>query len=264
MRQCDQVRASRLRAALAAGRTALGIHCFSGAPAVIEAAGTGGLDFITLDQEHSPNGSGAVAAAVRAADSVGVDLLLRAPVLDRRLGSLLDLGLAGLVVPQASVARMRQAALLSRFAPAGERGACPAVRAGGYGVADWPAFAAAINREFLLIALIEDPDGLEEVEAIAALPAVDALFVGAFDLAVALGVPPGELRSPGLLPPFERIAAAAAASGKAVMASLGGESGDYGSWLQEKGVRIVSGGADLQIVHRAARRLRTQLEGEPA
>ena len=262
VRQVGQARASRLRATLAAGGVALGMHCFSGAPSAIEAFGFGGLDFAILDREHSANGTESVAAAVRAADGVGLDLLLRAPVLDAGLGALLDLGLAGLVVPGATLPRMREANRLARFAPAGGRGACPAVRAGGYAVSDWSAFAAASNREMLLVALVEDRAGLADVEVIAAEPGVDALFVGAFDLAVSLGLPPGELRSPGLKPCLDRVLAAARRHGKAVMASAGHSGGDYAAWLQGEGVRILSGGADLQIVQRAAADFRASVKGD--
>ncbi|MEX0759699.1 MAG: aldolase/citrate lyase family protein, partial [Tistlia sp.] len=164
--------------------------------------------------------------------------------------------------PPARAARWARAGARARCAPAGARGACPVVRAGGYGVADWPAFAAEANRELLLIALIEDAAGLSVAEEIARDPGVDALFVGAFDLAVSLGLPPGELRSAGLLGPFEAVLAAA--QGKPVMASAGVEGSDYGQWLLAKGVRILSCGADLQIVHRTARRLRAELGSRQA
>ncbi len=258
-RTAGRFRASALRARLVAGECALGLHCFSGSAATVEASGAGGFDFVILDQEHSPNDVTVAADLVRAADSVGLDLLVRVATLDRRLGALLDLGPAGLVVSQATAARMAAANALARFAPEGGRGACPAVRAAGYDAGDWAAFAAQANRELLLIALVEDRAGLADIDALAADPYVDALFVGAFDLAVSLGLPPGELRAPGLLEPFRTVLAAAARHGKPVMASAGIEGSDYGRWLQEQGVRILSCGADQQIIQRTARRLSGEL-----
>lgn len=264
VREADVHRTSRTRTRLDAGRCVLGLHCFSGSASMVEAAGAGGLDFVVLDQEHSPNDVACVAEAVRAADSFGIDLFLRPAGLDQNLGAALDAGVAGLVVPKATAARMTEANRTARFAPEGERGACPAIRAGGYDVSDWPAFALAMNRELLLLALVEDRVGLSEVEAIAADPAVDGLFVGAFDLAASLGLPPGDLRSPGLLKPFDTVLEAAAKYGKPIMASAGTQDGDYGHWLREKGVKILSCGADVQIVYRVARRLRAKLEDEGA
>ena len=56
----------------------------------------------------------------------------------------------------------------ARYAPDGERGACPVVRATGYWPGDWNAYAQKANREVFLLPLIEDRQGIDEIEMIAA------------------------------------------------------------------------------------------------
>lgn len=234
---------------------ALGIHCFSGSPGIAEAAVHGGLEFIVIDCEHSLNGLAEVAHCARAVQAAGADAWVRIARIDVDVGRLLDFDIDGLVLSRASEARLRELLAVALYAPAGERGACPAIRAAGFSVADWTAFAAETNDRLWLVPLVEDRAGVESAEALAACPQVRALFVGAFDLAADLGAGGTDLRQAPLAEAFDTIAAAASRHGKPLMVSTGTDPDPaYVAWLKARGVRIFSTGADVQTVRAGAAR----------
>jgi 4-hydroxy-2-oxoheptanedioate aldolase len=84
----------------------------------------------------------------------------------------------------------------ARFAPEGRRGANPYVRAASYS-ADARFFAEA-NERAACLALVEGKEGVEAIDAILAVPGLDAVFVGPVDLSAALGVP-GEPEHPAVV-----------------------------------------------------------------
>jgi 4-hydroxy-2-oxoheptanedioate aldolase len=96
----------------------------------------------------------------------------------------------------------------ARYAPDGERVACPIVRATGYWPDDWSAYAQKANREVLVLPLIEDTAAIDELEAIAAIPGVDGLFIGPYDLLVSVGVPSADFDHPKMSAAFDRAVAA--------------------------------------------------------
>ena len=66
-----------------------------------------------------------------------------------------------------------------------------------------------------VVAQIEDPEALGQMDAIAEVDGIDALFIGRGDLAVALGVASPE--APEIRVAAERIGTAARRAGKPVM-----------------------------------------------
>lgn len=237
------------------GGVALGMHCFSGSPAIAEAAARGGLDFIVIDCEHSLNTDSDVAQCTRAVQASGADAWVRIARVDVGVGRLLDFGIDGIVLSRANQARLRELLGEALYAPAGRRGACPAVRAAGYSATEWTTFASHANERLWLVPLVEDRQGLEDVEALAACPQVRALFIGAFDLAAELGAATTDLREPPLAEAVDAIAAAAARHGKPLMASASSDAdAAYVTWLKARGVRIFSTGADVQTVRSVAAR----------
>jgi 2-keto-3-deoxy-L-rhamnonate aldolase RhmA len=97
----------------------------------------------------------------------------------------------------------------ARFHPAGERGVNGTGVDGRYaGLASHDYFRQA-NEETIVGLQIEHADAVAEVEAIAALPGLDFLFVGPADLSQSLGLP-GEWNHPRMWTALERVARAAA------------------------------------------------------
>jgi 2-keto-3-deoxy-L-rhamnonate aldolase RhmA len=149
-----------------------------------------GVDFFFIDTEHSTTTYAQVQGLCRTARGAGVIPLVRVTQNESSLISrALDVGAMGIIVPRVhSAAEARAAMDALKFPPLGHR---------GYGlgtiVTDLKGNSAqeevtSANRETMAIMMIESQEGLRAVEEIAAVPEVDALFVGPYDLSLALGI----------------------------------------------------------------------------
>src|SRR5262249_60352115 len=87
-----------------------------------------------------------------------------------------------------------------------------------------------------LVAQIEPVTGLENVERIAAIPGIDVVWLGHFDLTASMGIP-GQFGDPRYVAAVERIGAAAATAGKA--AGVMGSSVDEAAFMLQKGFRCL-------------------------
>ena len=174
--------------------------------------------YVIVDTEHSPAGIESAAAQIAAAQGAGLTALARANEISRTaVLRLLDVGAQGVVVPCVeTVEEVRELVRYAKFAPLGNRGFCP-TRDGGWGHA---AHAVSIsgymetsNRETLLLPQCETVGCLEHIEEITAMDGVDGIFVGPFDLSIALGHP-GEFNAPVVHDAILRVQAACKRSGK--------------------------------------------------
>ena len=159
-----------------------------------------------------------VVRQIAAAQGAGLTALARANEISRTaVLRLLDVGAQGVVVPCVeTVEEVRELVRYAKFAPLGNRGFCP-TRDGGWGHA---AHAVSIsgymetsNRETLLLPQCETVGCLEHIEEITAMDGVDGIFVGPFDLSIALGHP-GEFNAPVVHDAILRVQAACKRSGK--------------------------------------------------
>jgi 4-hydroxy-2-oxoheptanedioate aldolase len=250
-----------LRDKLAGGGVLTGMQCFTASPVMVEAMGQGGLDFTVIDMEHCPTQLETVAHLARAADASGIAPLVRVPDLDVPLiGRTLDLGVQGIVLPHASVDRCRLAVRAARYAPEGDRGACPVVRGAGWLPADWKAHATRSNRETLVIPLVEDEAAVSEIDKIFALDGIEIVFLGPFDLSVAMGLDGADYRHPKLAAILDRVVAAGRKHGKHVMTTVGATiDTDYAATLIAKGVRALSFSADVAVFLHAINGVRVNL-----
>lgn len=189
------------------GRMALGglTGSFTGA-AIVELMGHSGLDAALVDLEHNGIDLSQVQVMIIAADAVGITPIVRIPELDRPLITrLLDMGAQGIQLD--GIQDAAQAAALVdavRFPPEGSRGLIWNSRSARYGSVDKRTYAEEANRRTLVKISIDDPRGVEEVDAIAAVAGVDIIGVGAHDLSSTLGVV-GEPDHPLLNAAIDRV-----------------------------------------------------------
>jgi 2-keto-3-deoxy-L-rhamnonate aldolase RhmA len=165
----------------------------------------------------------------------------------------------GVIVPRIhSAAEGRAAIDAMKFPPLGNR---------GYGlgsiVTDLKASSAqdelnSANRETLVVLMIESKQGLESVEEIAAIPDLDVLFLGPYDLSLSLGIVE-QFESPIFTGALDSIFKAAAAAGVAV----GLQSPDISLLRRshEKGARFLIYGSDLSVLLNGYRSAISQLKG---
>jgi 4-hydroxy-2-oxoheptanedioate aldolase len=176
--------------------------------------GPDGSDWLCFDLQHgllSHSHLLALLPIVAATDKSPLVRVCRNDAGD--IGRALDAGAHGVIVPMInSAAEAAAAAAACRYPPAGRR-SCGPLR----GVLrDGLQYLATANDEVACIAMIETREGLEDVEAIAATPGIDALFIGPVDLCYGLGVRPGDFGNPQYVSAVQRIKAACAAAGRAV------------------------------------------------
>ena len=169
---------------------AVGMFSKTEDPAVIEAMGYGGADFVILDLEHGPNTIRSAQNLVRAAYLSGMFPLIRvketAPFL---IGEALDIGAGGIQVPQIeSPEAARDVVRRAKFSPLGERGVCRFVRAAQYSHKDRFSYFQEAN-DAVIVLQIEGKAGIEALPEILEVKGIDVIFIGPYDLSQSLGVP---------------------------------------------------------------------------
>jgi len=161
--------------------------------AVMEILCDSGLDWIFIEAEHAPLGMNAVERLLVAARDT--PCLVRLPNHEPTwIKRALDLGAAGIIVPQVNtVGEAKAIAAAARFTPAGERGVgvCRANRY-GYGVGD---YLQTANAGTAVMVQAEHVDAVENASAIASVEGIDGVFVGPYDLSASMGLA-GQLDHP--------------------------------------------------------------------
>lgn len=175
-----------------------------------------GLDGIIIDCEHGNIGDDSMHNAVAAISAQGVSPIIRVRgVTHDILKRALDTGAHGILVPQVNTAEEAQQVVDSaKFPPQGVRGQGSAFPAIGHGLTT-PEYMKSANETILTMIQIETKAGVENVDAIAAIPGVDVIFIGPNDLAQALlGYTPARGDEPVFVEAMDKIVAAARKHGK--------------------------------------------------
>jgi 2-keto-3-deoxy-L-rhamnonate aldolase RhmA len=148
-----------------------------------------GYDFVVIDEEHAPFDRLAVDQALVAARAAHIAALVRvASASASNLLSGLDAGAVGVLVPHVcSAQKATEIAAACRYR-GGKRGFSNSPRAGRYGGLSLHQRVEHADGMTTVVAQIEDPEALGQIDAIAEVDGIDALFIGRGDLAVALGV----------------------------------------------------------------------------
>ena len=171
------------------GPSALGCLANMGSAIAAEILAASGYDSVMVDLEHGPGDILNAIHQMQAITAGGAVPLLRVPDNDPVwLKRALDSGPAGIMVPAiGTVDAARAAVTACRYPPEGIRGVAHSIaRASGYGTNLTDYLERGLT-DFLLIAQIETMEGLDNVEAIAAVDGIDMLFVGPMDLSASAG-----------------------------------------------------------------------------
>lgn len=189
--------ANPLKQKLTAGETALGFWVSLESPSITEMAATVGLDWVLIDAEHGQLDYKEIIEHLRAARNSRTAVLVRIteiqPGIIKRV---LDLGADGIMVPQVNTPEEAALAVkLAKYPPDGIRGL------GGERATRWgltkAAYVAAANRETLVIPMMETPESAANIERIAAVPGIDAVYFGPGDFSSFSGFI-GQWEGPGV------------------------------------------------------------------
>jgi len=174
-----------------------------------------GFDFLWIEMEHCPITMEGLRNMVLATRGLPAVPIARPPVNELWTAKrVLDAGALGVIFPFTRTPELaRQAVAACRYPPAGLRGSGADLAA-----FRWPAregYYDFADKNVLVVAVVEDVTALEHIEAIAATPGIDVLFIGTSDLSFSLGLR-GSQRHPRLDQAIAKIVAAGRRHGKAL------------------------------------------------
>ncbi len=241
-----------LRARLDADEAALGVLVSMPSVHLVQVLSRAGFDWLFIDMEHGPIGIESAHAMVAATQGTGAAPVIRVAWNEPWLVKpALDAGAMGVIFPMIRSAEEARAAVRSvRYPPAGERGFGPFYASLRFD-STFQDYADLADREIVCMALIEHPEAVEDIEAIAAVEGLDACLIAPFDLSMGYGFRDG--------PAHPEVQAAIARAEAALLASpvhVGGLAldADTANGMIERGYRLIITGFDVQLMQHAAGR----------
>lgn len=239
---------NRVKDSLAAGGTAIGTWHTVCSIEIAEALAELGFDWMAIDMEHGSADISYIEQAFIAMERHGCAPLVRMPWADPYLARrLLDLGAHGLLIPVVEdVDAFAKFASYCFYPPHGRRG----VALERFN--RWGDEFQSYLQDFrpLIVPMIETRKGVAIADALAALPIVDGLFFGPYDLSADLGAP-GNFETPQFREALDAVKAACARHGKA---AGGHQVAPIVEELQQRindGFRFVAFGTDVLAMRHA-------------
>ncbi|MBV1918063.1 MAG: hypothetical protein KUG65_08395 [Sphingomonadaceae bacterium] len=233
----------KVREASAAGRASIGSWVAIGNGVSAELMGRAGLDFLALDAQHGGIDWHNLADTLRAVELGGTQTLVRIPSCTADyVMRVLDLGAGGVIVPMVSNAEQAAvAAQACRYPPHGNR---------SFGKVRSYYSPQGDPVEPLCFVMIETAEAMENLDAIAATPGVDGLFVGPVDLALSLGLGPALQMPPEIFEAIGKVVKAC--SRHDVIPGSAALSTDNARELAKMGMKFLAIGSDSSFVRAGA------------
>lgn len=208
------IRGNEVRKKLIDGGISFGTWMQIGHPAVAEILAECGYEWIAADCEHSEitiEGVTSLARAMYGRNSLPMVRVKENDTLAIR--QVLDSGVKGIFVPLINTAEeAHKAVAATRYPPDGVRGFAY-YRANDYGL-NFKDYAETSNEEILVVVMIETKQAVKNIEEIVAVPGIDGVLIGPYDLSGSFGIP-GQVDSPLIRDAGKRVIRACIDSGKA-------------------------------------------------
>jgi 2-dehydro-3-deoxyglucarate aldolase len=224
-------------------------------PTVAEILADAGFDWLFLDGEHGPLETRELLALLQ---TVGnrIPCLVRVPAGEETpIKKALDLGAAGVIVPQVNTREQAERAVrFARYAPHGARGVGIA-RAHGYGLRFAPYLATA-DEQTTVVVQAEHIQAVENIETIVAVPGIDAVLIGPYDLSASLGLM-GQIDHPTVTQAIDRVTAVCRKAGLPL--GIFGVTPDAVRPYAERGYTLLVAATDTLLLGRAAQALLDEL-----
>jgi 2-keto-3-deoxy-L-rhamnonate aldolase RhmA len=229
----------------------LGCFIGLGSPNVVELLGHAGLDWLIIETEHNGLDAAEVEHLLRAASTTPAVPIVRVPSAEHvYIQRALDTGAQGVLVPLVRTAAEAEGIVrATRYPPLGARSYGP-LRASHYGL-DNADYLAHANENMLVALIVETREALENIDAIAAVPGVDVLYLGLFDLCLSLGLNPLELPLPSIDAAMQRVLEAGRRNGVAIGHGAPTPAGVLA--LRDQGFTFIGYGPDYALLTGAAR-----------
>lgn len=247
---------------LRAGETVYGGWSGLASPIVAESIAREGFPAVVVDVQHGLWDTATAFAAITGINHAGAAPFLRVPLNDYAFVSrALDVGAEGIIAPMINTAEDARAfAAVAKFPPLGERSFGPhrAMMLQGRGVPT--DYLREANEGTLTLAMIETPTALANVDAIAATPGIDALFIGPYDLSTSLSAGKAQdINAPEVEKAIDQIRAAADKAGK--IPGIFCRDAERAKAMAKRGFRFVTVGNDLGFLRESASAALKALKG---
>jgi 4-hydroxy-2-oxoheptanedioate aldolase len=219
---------------------------------------TCGFDWMLIDLEHGAMSLDTASEMATAALSAGIAPIARVPKGEYTMATrLLDNGAWGIVMPHVdSAEEAAEIVAHLRYPPMGHRSIGYPLPQFAFEAVPSAVVTQELNREVLLLAMIESPAAVAQASKIAAVGGIDGLLIGTNDLCLEMGIP-GEVGHEKIVAAYEAVINACKAAGK--WPAMGGV---YQEALLRRyvgmGMRLIIGGSDLSFLMESAR-ARSQL-----
>jgi len=227
-----------------------------------EIAARADFDCLWLCTEHIANDWSAIERQIWAAKAYDVDMVVRVA-----RGSYsdhikpLELDAAGIIVPHVmSLEDAKNVVRMTRFHPIGRRAVDGGNADGAYCGIDFVEYTQQANEQRFVVVQIEDPEPLDDLEAIAALDGIDMLFFGPGDFSQGIGAP-AQMDHPKLIETRRRVAEVAAVHGK-FAATTGSVAGV--AELVAMGYNFINVGADVAALRAYCEQLLPEFRAQVA
>jgi 2-keto-3-deoxy-L-rhamnonate aldolase RhmA len=210
-----------------------------------------GFDFLWIEMEHSAITLETARNMILATRGLRAVPMIRIPANELWLAKrALDIGALGVIFPFTTNARLaRQAVAACRYPTAGRRGYGP-----GLATFRWPApeegYRQFADRNVVVIVIVEEAEAVDNIEEIAAVEGIDAIFIGTSDLSFSLGHG-GEFSHPVVQQAIDKIAAAA--KRHRVPVGLPGRSPEQMKEYLDRGFTLFQAPAELNLMLLGAR-----------
>jgi len=250
---------NRIKTLLSDGRVAWGVAVPDASEFVAKLSINCDVDFLWIDLEHRPYGTNEVRWMPILCRQVGCSAMVRVPGLDLMwIKKALDIGANTIMVPQINTAdEAKRAVEYAKYPPLGSRGISPLWT--WFMDVAWEDYLPAANDETAVVVQIESPEGIQNLDQIAAVEGVDVVFAGPADLSASLGVI-GQFDHPNLMQFLSDFPKRVAAYNKP--AGITYSTLDQVRWSYEQGYRFINVGT---VVHHGMAGLQealSQLRGE--
>lgn len=205
---------NQVKRILQTGRTAWGVTLPDASNSMAKASINAGIDFLWVDLEHRPFEVDAVTWVPILCRQKDCACVVRVSGLAPQLAKkALDIGANCVMFPQINTPDEAQRAVeYCKYPPQGSRGVSPQWTQ-WLDVA-WSDYLPAANDETCVIVQVETPEGMRNLDAIAAVEGVDIVFAGPNDLAASLGLI-GNVKHPDVQAYLADFPRRVAAQGKA-------------------------------------------------
>ncbi len=237
-----------LRKRLGSGEVLFGPWCVIPSADVANIIATAGFDFMIIDMEHGPFNIETALNMTRAIQAEGCSPLLRFGTIEEKdILHALDMGAEGIIAAHVeSPEDAKELVRLARYYPIGGRGFSPYTRAGGFSGSDITQHAENQNNRTVIGVIIEGQKGIQNIDLILNVEHIDLVYIGAYDLSQALGIP-GQVGDPRIQQQLEICIGKIREAGVAAGGFVAKNAGEM-KWMIDMGMQIITYLPDCAVI----------------